>query len=137
MNIKLKLVNHAYHFEAVNEQGNTVNLDANPAIGGENMGFRPMETLLAGLGGCSAIDILSILRKQQEVIDDFKIEINATRREQEVPAIFEQINIQFIVKGKVDEEKLKRALKLTFEKYCSVANILGRSATINFSYILN
>jgi uncharacterized OsmC-like protein len=63
MNIELNLKNGKFHFEAQNEQGNILQLDASPAIGGENKGFRPMETLLAGLGGCSAIDILSILKK--------------------------------------------------------------------------
>ncbi|MGI4729623.1 MAG: OsmC family protein [Janthinobacterium lividum] len=137
MQINLSRKNKAYHFEAVNEQGNTLNMDANPAIGGENQGFRPMETLLAGLGGCSAIDMISILKKQKEPIEDLKINIDAKRFEGQEPSLFEIINIEFHVFGAVNEAKIQRALQLTFDKYCSVAQILNKSAEIKFSYKLN
>jgi putative redox protein len=137
MQINLSRKNQAYHFEAVNAQGNTLNMDANPAIGGENQGFRPMETVLAALGGCSAIDMISILKKQKEPIEDLKISINGHRFEGKEPALFETIDIEFHVFGAVNEAKIQRALELTFEKYCSVAMILNKTAKINFSYKLN
>lgn len=137
MQINISRKNKAYHFEAVNEQGNTLQMDANPAIGGENQGFRPMQTLLAGLGGCSGIDMISILKKQKEPVEDLKISIDAQRFEGQEPALFETINIEFHVFGAVNEAKIQRALQLTFDKYCSVAQILNKTAQINFSYKLN
>ncbi len=136
MEINLSRKSGKFNFEATNEDGFTVELDANPAIGGEGKGFRPMEMMLVGLGGCSGIDMVNILTKQKEVIADIKIAINATRRSEE-PPIFEVIDIQFNLVGDLNQQKVERALALTFDKYCSVANILGRSAKINFSYTIN
>lgn len=137
MQINLSRKNNAYHFEAENEQGNTLEMDANPTIGGENQGFRPMETVLAGLGGCSAIDMISILKKQKEPIEDLKISINGHRFQGQEPSLFETIDIEFHIFGQVNEAKIQRAMELTFTKYCSVAMILNKTAKINFSYKLN
>lgn len=134
MEINLSRRNDKFHFEAQNEEGLSVNMDANPAIGGEGKGFRPMEMLIAGLGGCSGIDMINVLTKQKEPLEDVKIKITATRRDNEVPAIFEDINIHFDLYGSLSASKVERALDLTFEKYCSVSNILSRSANIKFSY---
>ena len=136
MEINLIRKSGKFNFEAENESGFTVELDANPAIGGTGKGFRPMEMLLVGLGGCSGIDMVNILTKQKELLDDIKINIQATRRTEEVPAIFEIINIRFDLFGAVNEQKVRRALQMTFEKYCSVSHILAHSAKINFSYTL-
>jgi putative redox protein len=137
MEINLARKNKRFHFEAENTEGQTVGIDANPAIGGEGKGFRPMEMLLVGLGGCSGIDMVNMLTKQKEPLDDVKIKITATRKDEETPAIFEVINIHFDMFGNLSDQKVKRALDLTFEKYCSVSNIIGRSATINFSYAIH
>ncbi|MCX2480147.1 OsmC family protein [Pedobacter sp. MC2016-15] len=134
MEINLARKNKKFHFEAENAEGQVVGIDANPAIGGEGKGFRPMEMLLVGLGGCSGIDMINVLTKQKEPLDDVKIKITATRRDNEVPAIFEVINIHFDLFGELSIPKVERALDLTFEKYCSVSNIIGRSAEIRFSY---
>lgn len=136
MEINLIRKSGKFNFEAQNESGFTVELDANPAIGGEGKGFRPMEMLLVGLGGCSGIDMVNILTKQKEDLADIKINIKASRVNAE-PAIFEEINIQFNLTGNLSVAKVERALQMTFDKYCSVSNILGRSATINFSYSIN
>lgn len=136
MKINLIRKSGKFNFEATNETGFTVELDANPAIGGEGKGFRPMETLLVGLGGCSGIDMVNILSKQKEDLEDINISINATRRTEE-PPIFETIDIQFNLTGNLNPQKVERALALTFDKYCSVAHILGHSAKINFSYRIN
>lgn len=134
MEINLIRKNNKFNFEAVSLSGQTVELDANPAIGGEGKGFRPMEMLLVGLGGCSGIDMVNVLTKQKELLDDIKISIKATRKTEETPAIFDVIDIRFDLYGTLNIQKVERALALTFDKYCSVSNILGRSATINFSY---
>lgn len=136
MEINLVRKSGKFNFEASNESGFTVELDANPAIGGEGKGFRPMETLLVGLGGCSGIDMVNILTKQKEELKDIQIQIKASRVSTE-PPIFEEINIEFNLIGNLSQQKVERALALTFDKYCSVSNILGRSAKINFTYTIN
>jgi len=137
MNINLIRKSGKFNFEAENESGFTVELDAKAAIGGEGKGFRPMEMLLVGLGGCSGIDMVNVLTKQKEPLDDIKIAINATRKDEEMPPIFDEINIHFNLYGDLSKAKVERALALTFEKYCSVSNILGRSAKIKFTYEIN
>lgn len=134
MEINLIRKSEKYNFEASNETGFTVELDAKAAIGGEGKGFRPMEMMLVGLGGCSGIDMVNVLTKQKEPLDDIKITIKATRKEEEMPPIFNVIDIHFELSGNLSVAKVERALQMTFDKYCSVANILSRSATINFTY---
>jgi putative redox protein len=137
MEINLVRKNDKYNFEAENATGEIVRLDAKPEIGGEGKGFRPMEMLLVGLGGCSGIDVVNVLKKQKEPLNDIKINIKASRREEETPSIFETINIHFDLYGSLNPQKVERALALTFEKYCSVSNILQRSATIVFTYTIH
>lgn len=137
MNINLIRKSGKFNFEAVNESGFTVELDAKAAIGGEGKGFRPMEMLLVGLGGCSGIDMVNVLTKQKEPLEDIKIAINATRKDEEMPPIFDEIEIHFDLSGDLNPAKVERALAMTFDKYCSVSNILGRSAKINFTYNIN
>jgi len=137
MEINLIRKSGKFNFEAANETGFKVELDAKEAIGGEGKGFRPMEMLLVGLGGCSGIDMVNVLTKQKEPLDDIKIKINATRKDEEMPPIFDVIDIHFDLYGGLNLQKVERALALTFEKYCSVSNILGRSATLNFTYTIH
>ncbi len=137
MEINLIRKSGKFNFEVTNSGGFTVEMDANPAIGGTGKGFRPMEMLLVGLAGCSGIDMVNILSKQKEDVADIKINVKATRKEEEVPAIFDIIDINFMLSGELSAAKVERALQMTFDKYCSVSNILGRSATINFTYTIN
>ncbi|MES2418709.1 MAG: OsmC family protein [Bacteroidota bacterium] len=137
MEINLIRKSGKFNFEAENEAGFKVDLDAKPAIGGEGKGFRPMEMMLVGLGGCSGIDMVHVLTKQKEPLNDVKINIKATRKEEEMPPIFDVINIHFDLFGDLNTAKVERALQMTFDKYCSVANILSRSATINFTYTIS
>jgi len=137
MEINLVRKNKKFNFEAENPAGQIVEIDARPEIGGEGKGFRPMEMLLVGLGGCSGIDIVNVLQKQKEPLDDVKINIKASRRDEEMPPIFDVINIHFDLFGALNQQKVERALALTFEKYCSVSNILGRSATLNYTYTIH
>ena len=137
MEINLVRKSGKFNFEAENEAGFTVELDAKEAIGGEGKGFRPMEMLLIGLGGCSGIDMVNVLTKQKEPLDDVKIQIKATRKDEEMPPIFDVIDIHFELHGALNVQKVERALALTFDKYCSVSNMLGRSATLNFTYTIH
>jgi len=134
MEVNLIRKSGKFNFEASNEAGFAVELDAKPAIGGEGKGFRPMEMMLVGLGGCSGIDMVNVLTKQKEPLVDVKINIKATRRDEEMPPIFDVIDIHFELHGDLNPTKVERALQMTFDKYCSVSNILSRSATINFTY---
>ncbi|MBX9853658.1 MAG: OsmC family protein [Cytophagaceae bacterium] len=121
-----------YHFEASNEGGHTVSLDASPAIGGENKGARPMELLIMGLGGCSGIDVISILKKQKIELESFQIKIDAEREPDAIPSLFKKIHMHFIFKGIADKNKAERAVALSLEKYCSVAKTLENTAEITY-----
>lgn len=137
MRIELKRLDDAFHFEAKNEEGNTMQLDGSPAIGGHDKGVRPMQALLMALGGCSAIDIASILKKQKQIIDDFEISIDGEREQGKEPSLFETIHVIFKLKGNLEKEKVERAVALSMEKYCSVAKTLEKTAKITYSISIN
>jgi putative redox protein len=137
MKIELERKNQFFHFEARNESGNTINIDANPSIGGENKGVRPMELLLAGVGGCSGIDIISILHKQKIQPSAFRISVNGEREADKVPSLFQTISVTFSLDGEVDPAKAKRAVELSMEKYCSVSKTLEPTAKITYRVLVN
>jgi putative redox protein len=137
MEINLIRKSGKYNFEATNEAGFKVEMDAKAEIGGEGKGFRPMEMLLVGLGGCSGLDMVNLLTKQKEPLKDIKISIKATRKETETPAVFDVIDIKFELYGDLNVLKVEKALQMTFDKYCSVSKMLEQSATINFSYVIS
>ena len=137
MRIVLNRVDDAFHFEAKNDEGNIVHIDGSPSIGGSGEGARPMQLLVMGLGGCSAMDIVLILRKQRQVIDDLQIVLEAERYEDRTPAIFKNIHVTYNFKGELDQKKVKRAVSLGIEKYCSVTKILEESCEITFESIIN
>src|SRR3954463_11902467 len=118
--IELNRLNDAFHFEASNEQGNKVHIDASPDIGGMNQGMRPMQMLLAAMGGCSTIDIISILKKQKQDLKDIKITITGDREKEAVPSLFTEVHAHFKLYGNLDEDKVKKAVSLSVDKYCSV-----------------
>ncbi len=137
MKINIKRVDKDFHMQAFGSTNVAVNIDAGEATGGHNQGARPMELVLMALGSCSSIDIISILRKQKMEIDDYSVEIDARRRENETPAIFEEIHLLFKLSGKLEEEKVKRAVELSVEKYCSVYEMLKDVVKITYSYRIN
>lgn len=138
MRIELKRLDDAFHFEAVSESGNVAHMDAGENIGGHNKGVRPMQMLLMGLGGCTAIDVVMILKKQKQEILDFKISIDGEREQGKEPALWKDVSIHFHFKGKIDVEKAIRAVELSMEKYCSVSRTLELAgATIAYSITLN
>lgn len=124
MRIELKRLDDAFHFEAVSETGNIAHMDAGENIGGHNKGVRPMQMLLMGLGGCSAIDIVLILKKQKQIIEDFQISIDGEREEGKEPSLWSKIQIHFKFKGQIDFTKAERAVQLSMDKYCSVSKTL-------------
>jgi putative redox protein len=134
MKITLKRLDDAYHMEAVNENGCKIETDGAPEIGGSNKGMRPMQVLLAAAGSCSSIDIISILKKQKQKLDGLEVEVTAERQKDKVPSLFSKIHIHFMLKGDLAEEKVKRAVSLSIDKYCSVVKILEESAVVSSSY---
>lgn len=134
MKIKLDRIDKAYHMLATNENGNTVETDGSPAIGGSNKAMRPMQMLIAALGGCSSIDVINLLDKMRQPLEDIKMEINGERVEGEVPSLFTKINIHYVLYGELDPKKAERAIQLSVEKYCSVGKIIEKTAEITWSY---
>ena len=124
INIELNRVQGDFGFEARDANGHMVRMDSSPESGGENFGVRPMQMLLMGLGGCSGIDIVSILKKQRQQIDGFKMHIEGEREPGKEPSLWKTANIIFELTGKIDIEKAKRACELSMDKYCSVAATL-------------
>lgn len=137
MQISLKRLNQNYHLEATGTNGRTVSIDAGPQDGGEDLGVRPMQMLLMALGGCSSIDVISILKKQRQQVSDYDVEITAEREKDKIPSLFTAIHIKFRLTGNIEKEKLEHAIKLSLEKYCSVAKILEKTATITYSFTIN
>ena len=110
--------------------GHGIVLDGSPEAGGRNLGVRPMETLLIGLGACTAFDVISILKKSRQPLADCVVEVEAERAET-VPKVFTKIHVHFAVTGTgLDPNKVARAVSLSAEKYCSASAMLGATAEI-------
>lgn len=118
-----------FGFEATDANGHTVRMDTSIETGGDNFGVRPMQMLLMGLGGCSAIDIVMILKKQRQQVDDFSIHIEGERELGKDATLWQQVKIVFTLTGTIDKEKAERACELSMNKYCSVAETLKKSGT--------
>ena len=137
MKVFLERVNSDYLFEVENKNGQKVLLDNSSKTSGKVEGVSPMELLLMGVAGCSAIDIIAILGKQKINPLSLKMEVNGLRKLKEVPALFYQIDIIIYLEGDIDKEKALRAAKLSYDKYCSVSKMLEKTAKINHEVILN
>ena len=132
--IELNRLNDAFHFEAINENGNKVQLDASPDIGGTNQGMRPMQMLLAAMGGCSAIDLISILKKQKQQLRDIKVTVSGEREPNATPSLYTEVHAHFRLFGTIDKDKAEKAVSLAVDKYCSVAKTLEAKARITHSF---
>jgi putative redox protein len=132
--IELNRLNDGFHMEAKNEQGNSVHIDASPDIGGTNQGMRPMQLLLAAMGGCSSIDIINILKKQRQDLRDIKITVTGEREKDAVPALYTEVHAHFKLYGDLDPDKAEKAVSLAVEKYCSVAKTLEKTAKVTYSF---
>lgn len=135
MEITVKKTQEKFEFKADN--GRTIiPIVSIPEHSHDIKGFRPMEMLLASLAGCLSIDVLSILYKQKQEVNNYVVKVEGERVDEQ-PSIFSNIKLEIIVNGKVDEVKLQKAIDLGIEKYCSVYKILNQSATITCKYTLN
>jgi len=121
-------------FVAESGSGHAVVLDGAPEAGGRNLGVRPMEMLLMGLGGCSAFDVVTILRRGRERIEDCVVELEAQRAQSD-PKVFTAIHLEYVLSGtNLDEKKIQRAIDLSAEKYCSASAMLGATAKITHGF---
>ncbi|CAA6803438.1 MAG: OsmC/Ohr family protein [uncultured Thiotrichaceae bacterium] len=113
--------------------GHSVVMDGPPEAGGRDLGIRPMEMLLLGMGGCASFDVVSILKKTRQDVTDCEAQLSAERAETE-PKVFTTINMHFVVKGNdLSESKVEKAVALSAEKYCSASIMLGKTAKITHS----
>lgn len=131
--IELQRLNDSFHMEARNEQGNTVQMDASPDIGGKNLGMRPMQMLLASMAGCSTIDVINILKKQRQDLKDIKVTISGEREKEVVPSLYTEIHVHFKLFGSLDQDKAEKAVSLSIDKYCSVSKTIEKTAKITYS----
>ncbi|MCC6750443.1 MAG: OsmC family protein [Deltaproteobacteria bacterium] len=117
-------------FEGLSESGQKALLDGPPNAGGQGEGVRPMELVLMGMAGCSALDVLHILGQQHQPIEDLEVHVEAQRADA-IPAVLTQIDLHYVASGAIDLHKLERAVKLSLEKYCSVSRMLESTAKIS------
>jgi len=114
-------------FVAESGSGHAVVLDGPPDGGGRNIGLRPMEMLLLGVGGCSAYDVVSILEKSRQQVSDCRVELSAERADA-IPAVFTRIHLHFVVSGQdLNPKQVERAVQLSAERYCSASIMLAKA----------
>lgn len=136
MKVNIERQNQAVHFEAANAENLKVHIDGSGEAGGEGKGVRPMEMVLMALGSCSSIDVVLILKKMRQELEDLRIEVEGKRAEDQVPKVFTDIHIKFFLKGKLDEPKVEKALDLAVNKYCSVKDMLQATVNITHSFVI-
>ena len=133
MKCRVKWLDHMT-FVGESGSGHAIVMDGAPEHGGRNLGVRPMEMLLLGLGGCTAFDVVMILKKSRQNVIDCEVTVDSDRAE-EVPKVFTRIHIHFIVSGKnLDLSKVEKAVNLSAEKYCSASEMLGKTAKITHDF---
>ena len=121
-------------FMGESETGHAVILDGAPDAGGRNLGMRPMEMLLIGMGACTSFDVVTILKKSRQPVTDCVAEIEAARAD-EIPKVFTHIHVHFVVTGQgLNPAQVERAVKLSAEKYCSASIMLGKAAEITHDF---
>ena len=137
MQVSLKRVDDKVHFVGTNASGNSLHLDTGLEEGGSGQGVGPMQAVIMALGGCSGIDIVTILKKQHEDLEGFDVNISYERDQDSTPALFTQIHVNYVFTGKLNPAKVRRAVDLSVNKYCSVARILEKTAPITVSWSIN
>lgn len=135
MNVRVKWLDHM-SFVGESGSGHSVVMDGAPEDGGRNLGVRPMEMVLLGLGGCATFDVVLILKRARQQVEDCQVLIEAERAG-EIPKVFTKINIVFQVKGKnLSEKQVAKAVSMSADKYCSVSKMLEHTAEITHSYAI-
>ena len=133
MHVRVKWID-GVSFVGESETGHAVVLDGAPESGGRNIGMRPMEMLLIGMGACTSFDVVAILKKARQPIVDCVAEIEAERAD-EIPKVFTKIHVHFVVTGdNLNPTQVERAVKLSAEKYCSASIMLSKSVEITHDF---
>lgn len=133
MKARVKWLDHMT-FVGESGSGHSVVMDGPPEAGGRNLGIRPMEMVVLGLGGCSSFDVVSILKKTRQDITNCHVEITAERADTD-PKVFTKIHAHFVVEGKnLDEKRVAKAVSLSADKYCSVSIMLAATVEITHDY---
>lgn len=133
MNVTIKWID-GVSFVGESETGHAVVLDGAPENGGRNIGMRPMEMLLVGMGACTSFDVVTILKKARQPITDCVAHITASRAD-EVPKVFTTIHVHFVVTGEgLNPHQVERAVKLSAEKYCSASIMLSKACEISHDF---
>jgi putative redox protein len=136
--LQAKLTHPDYGLTITDAKGHTMKMDIPADQGGHGEGLRPMQTVLAALCGCSAVDVVSILKKQRQPLSDLLIKVDGERQKGVEPALWEKVHLLFQISGDVDPSKAARAVQLSIEKYCSVAETLRRAgAVISWEVMVN
>ena len=133
MQVELHRVNDRVHFRAQNADGNTIEIDGAERVGGEGAGFRPMQLALSALASCSVMDLIPILEKQRQSVDDVQIVASGERADR-TPSPFTSVNLHYVLTGEIDPQKARRAVELALYKYCSVGEMLQATVTITYSF---
>lgn len=121
-------------FVGETESNHAIVMDGSPEGGGRNLGIRPMEAVLVGMGGCTSFDVVTILKKSRQDIHDVYVEMNAERATTD-PKVFTKIHLHFVVKGRgLKREMVERAINLSAEKYCSASIMIGKTAEITHDF---
>lgn len=137
MTVNLTRLNGKVQFQADNGEGNTLLIDGAPRVGGEGLGFRPMQVALAALASCSVMDLVHILKRQREDLRDIRVTAEGDREEGAVPSPFTAVRLHYHVYGALDESKVRRAVQLAVEKYCSVVEMMKESVDISWDYSIH
>lgn len=137
MKINIKRIDDDFNMEASNSDGNIILMDGSKEIGGHGKGMRPMQLLLTAVGGCSAIDVIMILKKQKQLIESFEVDVEGEREKIEDYSLYRNIVLHFKLKGNIDTDKAERAIKLSLDKYCSVSKTLEPTAKITYKLTVN
>ena len=135
MNIEVNWLGKDNHLEAANEEGGKIRMDGDTIIGGLEGGISPFQLLLAGIGGCSAIDVISILKKQKQDLQSLKVEVNGDKQKTDIGySEYKSIHMHFILSGDLNPKKVERALDLSVTKYCSVSKALEKGSEISYDF---
>lgn len=135
--VTLKRTDDAYRFTGRTAAGTEAHFDTGPEEGGSGSAPGPMQTVAMALGACSGIDVVNILKKGRQEIDAFDMDIEYERAEGEIPAVFTKMHVHYKLEGDLDPDKVRRAVDLSVEKYCSVSKMLGKTAEITHSFSVN
>lgn len=137
MRITINRTDEHFAMTATNEEGVSLQMDGAQSIGGHNTGMRPMQMLLAAVGGCSAIDVLMILKKYRQQVDALEVIVDGTDEKVSQHSEWRKVHLHFNIAGPTDRGKVEKAISMSLDKYCSVAMLLNHTASITTSFTLH